>query len=105
MVTPPPNNSGQPPGSPSGPDSNPPVQGTPQQPTSSTGSPHYGAGGQIQGKPMKFLGMDFTAKETQQLYNILVQTIATQIQNYTDKGIKGIKKMGKSTSDDTDDDD
>ncbi|OGN64338.1 MAG: hypothetical protein A3E80_01605 [Chlamydiae bacterium RIFCSPHIGHO2_12_FULL_49_9] len=66
--------------------------------------PRYGQGGQVKGEPMTFLGMDFTAEESKQLWNVLIQNINSQIAKQKDRALAALKKLKKSeTGDDTDD--
>jgi len=53
---------------------------------------------------MTFLGMDFTAEESKQLWNVLIQNINSQIAKQKDRALAALKKLKKSeTGDDTDD--
>lgn len=50
-------------------------------------------GGQIQAKPLDWLGMHFTGEEAQKLWNIIIQTVSSQINKDKEKAIKAIKKL------------
>lgn len=87
--------SGSGPNQPAGPQGSTPAQPTtPTSPASpaSSGGPQPG---QVQGKPMTFLGMTFDAKQAQQLNNIMIQNIGNEIQKYNDKGVQAIKNYQK----------
>ncbi len=59
---------------------------TPAQPTSSSGS-----GWNPQ--PMTWMGMSFNSKEVKQLWNVISQNIAQQIQAENQKALKALKKL------------
>ena len=65
---------------------------------------HYEKG-KVKAEPMTWLGMQFTADQAQKLWNIIIQTVNDQISKDKDKAIKAIKKLGKSTTSDSPDDD
>lgn len=54
-------------------------------------------------KPMHWLGMDFTAEQAKQLWNIISQSISTQIQKEQQKAIKALRKLRSDDPDQNDD--
>jgi hypothetical protein len=44
-------------------------------------------------KPMHWLGMDFTAEQSKQLWNIITQNVSTQIKKEQDRAVKAIRKL------------
>ncbi len=64
------------------------------------GGVHYGKGGKIEGKPMTFLGMHFTAEEAGKLWQTIVQSINSQISKDKDKAIEQMKKDWDPNKDD-----
>lgn len=73
---------------------NPPPSPEPIKPhkTNTRGEPTFGKGGQIDAKPLTWLGMTFTGKEAQQLWSSIIQTIGNQITKDKEKAIKQLKK-------------
>ena len=57
---------------------------------------HYGKGGEVDAKPMTFLGMHFNSDEAKQLWNILIQSLNSQISKEKDKALAALKKLKKS---------
>lgn len=60
---------------------------------------HLPKGGNIEAKPLKFLGMQFDEEETKKFWNIIIQMVNSQIQKDKAKGVKAIKNFGKSPGD------
>ncbi len=63
------------------------------------GPPGRHARGSIQGKPMKFLGMQFDADQSSKLWNVITQMVNAQIQKDQADSIKAIKNFGKVPGD------
>jgi len=55
-------------------------------------------------QPMKWLGMEFTAEQTKQLWNIISQSISTQIKKEQDRAVKAIRKLRSDDPSSQDDD-
>lgn len=55
--------------------------------------------GAVSAHPMTFLGMQFTGKEAQELWNVLIQTISRAIQDDQDRAVKAIKKLSPEHED------
>ncbi len=56
-------------------------------------------------KPLNWMGMSFNSEQTKQLWSVISQTIAQAIQKDRDRAVAAIKKLGKSTDPDNQDDD
>ncbi|MES2273426.1 MAG: hypothetical protein V4487_04485 [Chlamydiota bacterium] len=84
------------------PKTKPPVDGGVKSSESTTGTPHY-KGGQIEAKPMTFLGMQFTGAEAQKLWNVIIQTVNSQISKDKDRAIKAIRKLRNAETGQDDD--
>ena len=54
--------------------------------------------------PLTWLGMSFDAKQTKQLWSTISQSIGQAIQRDKERAVEAIKKLGKSTDPDNDDD-
>ncbi len=52
-------------------------------------------------KPMRWLGMQFTADQAKQLWNIMEQNIGREIQKQQDRAVKAIKKMNPDNNEDS----
>lgn len=70
----------------------------PQRPVS-TGQPTFGKGGQIDAKPLDWLGMHFTGDQAQKLWSSIIQAIGNQITKDKEKAIENLKKNWGSESD------
>lgn len=81
---------------PNNPHSPPPK--TPSTPPKDTPFGAHGKG-DIEGKPMNFLGMQFSAEEAKKFWDNLIRAINDQIQKDKDKSVKAIKNFGKSPGD------
>jgi hypothetical protein len=55
-------------------------------------------------KPLTWLGMSFDAQQTKQLWSTISQSIGQAIQKDKERAVEAIKKLGKSTDPDNDDD-
>lgn len=64
---------------------------TPNVPMMMTGSHEY--------QPMTFLGMQFDAKQTKELWEVLLQSVSKEIEKSKKKSIKAIRNFGKSPGD------
>lgn len=86
-----------------------PTKGSPQKSQGTEGADkahgsagvHY-KGGQIQAKPMTFLGMYFDADEAKKLWTIISNTINNQISHDQARALKAIKKLKKAEQGDDD---
>lgn len=77
----------------------------PQEPTSKGSSGIHYKGGQIEAKPMTFLGMYFDADQAKKLWNTIIQAINNQIQKDNDKALKALKRLKKTEQGEDPDDD
>ena len=55
-------------------------------------------------KPLTWLGMTFDSQQTKQLWSTISQSIGQAIQKDKERAVEAIKKLGKSTDPDNDDD-
>lgn len=50
-------------------------------------------------KPMRWLGMNFTAEQSAQLWQAIMQSVNSEIQKDKEKSIKAIRNIGKDSED------
>jgi len=63
-------------------------------------SVHYGTGGQVDAKPIKWLGMEFTGKEAQQLWDTIINAMTQQISQDQKKAVEAIQLMNPDNNPD-----
>jgi hypothetical protein len=76
----------------------------PINPNAPQGSPKVGDESQVppagfKTKPMHWLGMDFTAEQSAQLWQAITQSVNSEIQRDKEKSIKAIRDLGKDSDD------